>query len=149
MTACNVAAPVPALAYRIVSAEENGCARVVWDGVSDHTSGSLLSGTSDDEERTARDEAVAFLQDYLSTGKQPAAEVKKAAKAAGIAERTLDRARKRGSVLTSREGFGPGSAYYWCLAGNHARQEPPMDTMDARNPGLASMASMASMNEES
>jgi len=149
VTACNVAAPVPALAYRIVSAEENGCARVVWDGVSDHTSGSLLSGTSDDEERTARDEAVAFLENYLSTGKRPAAEVKKAAKAAGIAERTLDRARKRANVLTSREGFGPGSAYYWHLAGEHVRQEAPMDAMDVNRSELASKASMASMREES
>ncbi len=149
VTACNVAAPVPALVYRIVSAEENGCARIVWDGVSEHTSGTLLSGTSDDEDRSARHEAVAFLQDYLSTGKHPAAEVKQAAKDAGIAVRTLERARKQANVLSLHEGFGPGSAYYWHLAGEHVRQETAMDAMDANNPGLASKASMAPMSDES
>ena len=54
VTACNVAAPVPALAYRVVSAEEHGCARVVWDGPSDHTSGTLLAPNADEEERTAQ-----------------------------------------------------------------------------------------------
>ena len=48
VTACNVAAPVPALAYRVVSAEDHGCARVVWDGPSEHTSGTLLAPNADD-----------------------------------------------------------------------------------------------------
>ena len=148
VTACNVAAPVPALAYRIVSAEEQGCARVVWDGPSEHTSGSLLAPNADADERTIRDDAATFLEDYLSTGRQPAAEVKKAARAAGIAERTLDRARKGANVLTSREGFGPGAVYYWCLADEHARQQTPMVAMDAKAPELASMANMVPISEE-
>jgi len=60
-----------------------------------------------------------------------------------------DRARKRAGVLTWREGFGPGSAYFWHIPGEHVRQEAAMDAMDANYPELVSMASMASMNEES
>jgi len=139
----------PVWAYRVVSAEEHGCARVVWDGPSEHTSGTLLATNADEDERTARGEATAFLEDYLSTGRRPAAEVKKAGKAADIAPRTLDRARKRANVLSYRDGFGPGSAYYWHLDGQHVRQEADMDAMDASYPELVSKASMASMNEES
>jgi hypothetical protein len=69
-----------------------------------------------DEERSALDEAVTFLHDYLGVGAQRATDVKTAARKAGIAERTLERARPRAGIVSQREGFGPGTFYWWSLA---------------------------------
>jgi hypothetical protein len=42
-----------------------------------------------------------------------AAEVQKAAKSAGLAWRTVQRARNAAGVETRREGFGKGATYWW------------------------------------
>jgi hypothetical protein len=94
--------------------------------VSDRSVRDLLRGDSgeDPDAKTERDEAVEWLRDLLddSGGQMPAKEVKAAARAAGIAERTLDRARPRAGVTTKREGFGKDAVYVWRLASApHAR----------------------------
>ncbi|HEY2304184.1 MAG TPA: AAA family ATPase [Acidimicrobiales bacterium] len=85
------------------------------------------------EERTALDEAVDWLGSYLGMGAMKAQEVKTAAHRAGIAERTLERARRPAGVETRRDGFGPGTVYWWSLAQpcspctpttTHGRQTP-------------------------
>src|SRR5262249_22604061 len=60
-------------------------------------------------------EARDWLVEYLTAegGQDFAREVKKAARDAGIAERTLTRARQRAGVTTSRVGFG--GAFVWSL----------------------------------
>jgi hypothetical protein len=56
----------------------------------------LLRGKQEtDEERGALGEAEDFLRDYLAVGQQNAKAATKAAKDAGISERTLRRARER------------------------------------------------------
>lgn len=127
----NLAAPVPALAFRLVPDDEHGCARVAWDGETTHTASQLLEHR-EPEERSAGDEAVDFLTDLLGGGPLPAAEVKRLARAAGLAERTVDRARSRAGVETKRDGFGKGATYTWSLAGGtdetddgHARHPDP------------------------
>jgi hypothetical protein len=83
------------------------------------------------EERGERDEAGRWLIDYLTDlgGEATAKDVKAAARAAGFAERTLDRARSRAGVTTGRTGFGKGAVYVWrldescTLHARHARQD--------------------------
>jgi hypothetical protein len=61
----------------------------------------------DQEDRTARDEAVEWLRGYLMPlgGEATPADAKKAAREAGIAIRTLERARLRAGVTLRRSGF--------------------------------------------
>jgi hypothetical protein len=113
VTKSNLAAIPPSLVYRIVTDDEFECGRIAWDGESRHSAGDLLAGPSNDEERSARDEAVEFLRDVLAGCPMPAREVKRLAREAGIAERTLDRARKRAGVVTRKEGFG--GKWVWAL----------------------------------
>jgi hypothetical protein len=128
----NIAAEPPSLAYYLVPDHLHGVARVQWDGVSEHKAGSLLTEPPGSDERTERDEAAEWLTGYLTDqgGEAAAKDVKKAARADGIAERTLDRARSRAKVTTGRSGFGKGAVYVWRLdlsCTPHARHErqPP------------------------
>ena len=67
--------------------------RVVEIGETDHTAESVLGPALGDEERAGVDEAEQFLRDVLADGPVDAAQVKRDAKAAGISDRTLDRAK--------------------------------------------------------
>src|SRR5690348_4622120 len=58
------------------------------------------------EERLRRlEEAIAFLRQHLAAGPQPAKTLLQAAKAAGIAERTLHRAKDVLGVTTEHTGW--------------------------------------------
>ena len=111
---------LPSLAYRIIEATvetAKGPARVgrfVLDGETDRSVRDIL-GAQESGDRSERDEAAAWLTVYLteSGGEAAAKDVKKAAHAAGFAERTLDRARKKAGVTTGRNGFGKGAVYVW------------------------------------
>jgi len=113
VTASNLAAPVPALAYHLAPSEEHGCAQVVWDGVSDHTSSTLLAVQVGDEERSAVDEAGDFLRDVLASGPVAARDVEKAARDAGVQPRTLRRAKERLKIRSVKSGMG--ASWSWVL----------------------------------
>jgi hypothetical protein len=92
--------------------------RLVDAGPSDFTTTQLLGVPADEEKRSAIDDAMDFLRDYLADGlPHDANAVKAEAKDADISERTLRRAAKRLGVNTRvREGFGPGFPSRWSLA---------------------------------
>jgi hypothetical protein len=127
MTKSNLATTPDALAYRLVDDDRYGVARVVWDGVTGHTAADLLRVRRDDpdDQAPARSDAEEVLREILSEGPMPAKEAKALAREAGIAERTLDRAREAIGAVTRREGFGKGARYLWALPDN------PMDAMPA------------------
>jgi AAA domain len=118
VTKSNLAAMPEALAYRLVEDERYGVARVVWDGATSHKAADLLQQPirEDDGEAPAREEGEAFLRELLGKGPVPAKQVKAEDREAGIAERTLDRARQAIGARTRRDGFGPGGRYVWELA---------------------------------
>jgi hypothetical protein len=90
--------------------------RLVEKGESDHQGGDLLgpSSTGDSEERGAREEAQEFLRLELAQGPRPAREIAKAARDAGIKERTLDRAKQKLRVRSEREGgIGGEGVWFW------------------------------------
>jgi hypothetical protein len=118
---CNLGAEPPALAYRLVLDDLHGCARVIWDGVSEHRASGLLAEPGDPEERTERDEAAAWLTGYLTDhgGEARAGDVFKAGRADGHAERTLKRARARAGVTSTPAGFGQGTVWRLAPSGPH------------------------------
>ncbi|WP_228771722.1 AAA family ATPase [Actinokineospora iranica] len=126
---------VPSLRYRIDAASvstEDGPAevgRLVMLGETTRSVADILAETdTDPDARFERDDAATWLRDYLIEhhGTAQAGDVIKAARADGIAEATLKRARKRVGVTSTRRGFGQGAV--WSLdpppgpSGSHPAQ---------------------------
>jgi hypothetical protein len=105
---------LPSLRYVIDSAEvptDEGPAyvgRLEFTGESDRSVSDILGEAPvPGESRAERDDAASWLVHYLAQAGGQAAwkDVRKAALAEGIAERTLQRARTRAKVTTERTGF--------------------------------------------
>ena len=67
-----------------------------------------------DPDSSAKDEAMTFLRDILANGAQPAKAVLAAARDAGIAERTLHRAKKTLGIVSGKPSFDDG--WVWILS---------------------------------
>ncbi len=113
-TKSNLGPPPPALAYRLVSVDD--VAKVDWLGRTEHTARTLLDAPAGDDERDARGEGAAFLEELLAVGPLAAKEVYREAREAGIAKATLRRAKAQAGVTVSREGFGEGGRWIWKLS---------------------------------
>lgn len=96
------------LAYRLVG--DNQATRIEWD-----TEPVLITADDldDDRERTPLEEAKAWLIAQLADTPVPSASVLKKAKADGIAERTLKRAKADLKIVSEREG----KVWVWRLPG--------------------------------
>lgn len=114
----NLAEPVPSLAFELVGTGE-GSVRVEWKGETHHAADALLAAPADPEERSALDEATAFLRDALGGGPVWGVEVKKDARKAEISEATLRRAKTALGVRSSKEADGTWS---WSLP-DHQRAQ--------------------------
>ena len=93
--------------YRI----EDG--RFTWTGESNLGAADLLASDAPFGAANAEEEARAFLRATLAEGPLPANAVLAAARAIGISERTLKRAKQREQIEVVRKGFGEGSAWLW------------------------------------
>ncbi|HEY6322364.1 MAG TPA: AAA family ATPase, partial [Thermoanaerobaculia bacterium] len=106
----NLAAAGPALGYRFDGRS------FVWEGPSRLTANDLLAAEAQTDDAGAEQEARLFLRDILADAETlPARAVLAAAREAGVAERTLKRAKRREGVRTIRQGFGTGSVWLWSL----------------------------------
>jgi hypothetical protein len=114
----NLAAKPPSLAYRLIEDELYGTAKVVWEGTSDRTAEDLVGRPVDEDEAPALAEACRVLEEVLADGPLPAGNVKRMAATAGVAERTLQRARHALGVTARRQGWGPGAVYVWSMPAN-------------------------------
>ena len=85
-----------------------------WHGPSSYTA-EQLSAVSGPTERTALDEAVYVVFSILSQGLVLADEAKSKVLSAGVAERTMRRAKQLLEVRSVRQGFGRGSKLLWQL----------------------------------
>ncbi len=114
----------PALRFRIESrhvAADDGStvttSGVVVLGEADGISASdLLRVPVSEEDSSERDDAAEFLRELLSGGPMDAGEIKRMARAQGISDRTLARARDRAGVKFQRQGFGTATRSVWALA---------------------------------
>jgi hypothetical protein len=113
VAACNIAAPVTALAFTLEADPEHDSSRVVWLGPTAHRADDLTQ-PRDDEDRTARGEAEEFLRDVLGGDGLPANDVKRAAADAGISYATLRRAKRRLGVDSRKVGQPGKEGQTWC-----------------------------------
>jgi len=118
---CNLGPLAPSQLYKvmpvvlpaIVDKPQVETSRLDLIGESAHNGRTLLAAVNE-EERSAVDEAVEFLEAELGDGgRHLAAEILRDARKIGITEPTLRRARKRLEVRTEKAGFGRG--WEWWL----------------------------------
>ncbi|WP_415947742.1 AAA family ATPase [Streptomyces sp. KLOTTS4A1] len=97
--------------------------RLVFTGISERSVEDTLSAPVDRDEAGERDEAAAWLVDYLTDqgGEAPAGEVIKAAERDGFAKRTIQRSRAKVGVTSQKSGFGKGWA--WVLSVTDNRED--------------------------
>ena len=108
----NLAPLSPSLKFHIEGTEMG--LRIVWDGGSNHSADALLAASAGGpEERSALDDAKAFLMDVLSIGSAPSKQIQKQARQAGIMRKTLQRAKKALGVKSTREEYQ--SPWMWSL----------------------------------
>lgn len=84
------------------------------------------------------------LKEILADGPLAAGNVKMQAKTAGVAERTLDRARQALGVVPQRKGFGPGAHYEWSMP---AMPDPPLADGEHGEHGMHAMGAMVATVE--
>lgn len=126
---CNLTVPPPALAYRIV-ASLSGAPVVRWEGPTNHSAARLLAvGEADTpDERSALDDAVDVLRRILADGPVPAEAAKQQARAAGVADRTVFRAKARLGVQSRKAGMDAGWTWELPKIANDAEGcQPPGD----------------------
>src|SRR5262249_54885390 len=110
-TKCNLAETPPALAFRI-TANDQGQALIRWEGQVDITADDVVLALGRIPSR-ALEQAKEFLNELLGPGPRPAREALDLARAAGISQRTLERA-KLDLQIESRHGEGPDAErWFW------------------------------------
>jgi len=117
----NLGPLAPSLLYQlapiVLEAEGNSpmveTSRLELLGESEHDGRDLLNA-GDDDERSAREEAVDFLREYLADGQRHStADIYKEAGSLRISDRTLRRARTKLGVRAEKSGFRGG--WQWWL----------------------------------
>jgi hypothetical protein len=114
----NICPPAMTLAYSLKADpdDEDAAAVLEWEGApvegirADSILGSGVSSGDCEEQKDAAD----FLRELLHGDRMEAVEVYKAAKANGYSSSTIDRAKRRVGVTTTKVGFRP-SQWYWQL----------------------------------
>jgi hypothetical protein len=102
----------PSLLFKPVTTK-GGAVGIEWRGACEYKAKDLLKNGGGKADRLA--EAKDFLLDLLAEGPVPQQAVKAEASEAGLAWRTVERAREVLGVKSGRKGWGPGSECYWCL----------------------------------
>src|SRR4029450_11331419 len=77
------------------------------------------------EEPSAGEEAEEWLHGALGDGPRPAADTTRAARAAGISDRTLRRARRRVGVISAKQKGTLDGTWNWSLPGSVSGHEAP------------------------
>lgn len=133
----STAAEGPSLAYELTP--KGG---FEWAGESALRADDLGRPRRDDREDQAPQRAGAedFLLELLRAGPLPASDVQEQAKACGLAWRTVQRARERMGVRTSRTGFGKEGAWHWSLPQPDEGATAPIDAIGAKQDPFAPMA---------
>jgi putative DNA primase/helicase len=129
----NVGPDHTGLAFRIESASISSpsgpveTSRVVWDAEAVTVSADDALAQMPDDERTALDDAREWLTVYLDAGPMPARDIYREAGQAGIAKRTLDRAKRDLRVTARKRDFASG--WIWELPEDgHTKVASPSDT---------------------
>jgi hypothetical protein len=111
-TKMNVGPMPPALSFGLVTQLGSQHPRIAWDGPSTQTARVLLSAPDSDTARQKIEEAKDVLRAILDDGPVRARDGQRQAHEAGVAERTLDRARAELGVVARKSGR-PGEPAHW------------------------------------
>jgi hypothetical protein len=84
-----------------------------WTGESELTAEAILAPNCAENDRSALDEAADFLREELRQAPRSAKEIKAEAQKAGIAEKTLTRAKCRLRIVSRKDGMN--GAWEWSL----------------------------------
>ncbi|MGI8937812.1 MAG: AAA family ATPase [Iamia sp.] len=114
-TKSNLGPPPPALGYQLSADDDRGCARVEWLGVTAHTADGLVAAPQTAEERSALDEATDWLRSMLADEPRLRSELARRARAEGISDVTLRRAREHLGVVVERDDHTEGRPSTWAL----------------------------------
>jgi hypothetical protein len=133
-TKCNLAEEPSALAYHLESVIDAPVPHIVWEGATGHTAAVLLAPTTDEVERSAGQEAISVLVDILADGPVSASEARKLARAAGVSDRTLDRAKAALRVKASRRGgLGAAGEWVWSLPLSTPTPRAPLNSDEPKS----------------
>ena len=135
----NLSEPAPALAFRLTDG------RFCWDEQSpaDVDVDEVLGGVHS-EERAEREDAKAFLLEALADGPVLSKDLERDAKANGIAQRTLFRAKSSLGVQAQKVGFGSDGKWYWYLSSEE--DTPKIATPQPSKPAIPD--SVAALGDE-
>jgi putative DNA primase/helicase len=91
--------------------------RILWQAepVSITANDALAAEAAGTESRTAKADAMDFLQAALAGGPMPSVEVERMAREQGLTAKAIRSAREALRVKPKRDGFGPGSKSLWSL----------------------------------
>jgi hypothetical protein len=115
----NLAQKQPSLTYRVVTGGAHKTALIEWVGVTEHDANTLAADSPIPHEKGKLEEAQAFLQDELKDGPMWATQIYIDARKAGVAERTLLRAKDALHVKSSRIG---NEGWQWALPHKPSRR---------------------------
>jgi putative DNA primase/helicase len=116
----NLARAAQGLAFRLEQClldEGIVASRILWEAepVSITANDALAAEAAGTESRTAKADAMDFLQGALADGPRPAAEMNSMAREHGLTAKAIRTAREALRVKIDRDGFGPGSKSLWSL----------------------------------
>ena len=116
----NLARAPQGLAFRLeqcLVGNDIVASRILWDAepVAISANEALAADAAGAETRTAKADAMEFLQAALAAGPLPAAEVNRMAREHGFTTKAVRSAREALGVKIERDGFGPGSKSLWSL----------------------------------
>ena len=121
----NLAHTPQGLAFRLEQCLINDgvvASQILWDAqpVAITANEALAADATGNETRTAKADAIEFLQAVLASGPVPAAEVNRMAREHGLTGKVIRSARESLRVTIERDGFGPGSKSLWALPSGDA-----------------------------
>ena len=116
----NLARPPQGLAFRLeqtIVGDGIVASRILWDSepVAITANEALAAEAAGAETRTAKAEAMEFLQAALAGGPMPAADINRMARDHGLTAKAIRSAREALGVKIERDWFGPGSKSLWSL----------------------------------
>ncbi len=117
---CALLPRAPSLLYEPLG---DGILHVEWRGECEFTAADILTPPKD--RQRARNDATRLILETLSKGPVEQQVIQAEATAAGIAWRTMERAKCDLRVVSRRKGFGPGSTVVWDLPPEDNAHIPP------------------------
>jgi hypothetical protein len=111
----NLAPDAGGLAYRIEPVGAGGGPALAWepDPVTVSADDALAGDRDHGGDRTERDDAAAWLHEFLGAGPRLAREVVARARAEGFSRRTLERAKAAAGIRARKEAFGNAWVWEW------------------------------------